>query len=409
MAIVKWIIRLVIIVIILIVLGLASVAGLPWLTVIGEQFESRAYRDHLAANETVLDLSWPDARIALAPADLDARYIVLGEMHGYALPQTFDAALVTYLQKEGPPRWYLAEMTPHEAIAVNEYLAGGGDLYVRAVFDRFATMDLQWANREFFQKLTALRALNETLSDERQIRFIGIDLDREGDLLQVPEPQSAASPDLGDPSTARAINDALSGVRTEGPSRYKAMKARLTALAQMPGFADARFAGLWGIFHASEVAINGSEPLARWLQDDAAPYAGDVVTITSICVGDCFNLMPAAALPGPMAGPNGERYTWVPMGVDNPYFQRPKGIGDLIHALGSDRAALYRIAGSESPYQRGDRLTASSGYLVMMRPWNIGGTAAQMTDYVLLYRDTPPLHPWSGAAYDVSGQASAAQ
>ena len=404
----KWLIRLILGVIALVVIGITLVAGLPWLTVAGERIGSGPYRNHLAANETVLDLSAPDAGFALTETDLGARYIILGEMHGYAMPQKLDVALMTYLQQAGPPRWYLAEMTPREAIAVNAYVSGGPDRYARAVFDRFAQLGVQWANVEFFDKLTSLRALNETLPAARQVRFIGIDLDRDGEPLDVPA-SDAGDPDLSNTASARAINDRLLSVSVNTRNRYDAMRARLSALAEIPGFENARFYGLWGIFHASETAINNSEPLASWLQENAAPYAGDVVTINSMCVGECFNMMPAAALPGPMTGPEGEEYTWVPMGVDNPYFQRPKGIGDVMHTLGTDRAALYRISGDGSPYNDSERLAASSGYLVMMQPWEISGSTAQMTDYLLLYRDTAPLHPWSGKAYDLTGSAAEAK
>lgn len=405
----KWTIRLIVAILSFVVLAAVSLAGLPWLTVVAERIGSEPYRDHLANNETVLDLSEPDAGFELTVDDLNARYVLLGEMHGYALPQQLDAALMTYLQTEGPLRWYLAELTPREAIAINEYLSGGSDIYARAVFDRFSEMGLQWANKEFFQKLSTLRALNETLPAERQIRFIGIDLDREGDPLELPVAGAGASANLGDLSTARGINEALLRVPVETGKRYAAMKARLAALAEMPGFADARFAGLWGFFHASEAPINNVEPLALWLQDADAPYAGDVVTINTLCVGECFNMMPAAALPGPMAGPDGQKYTWVPMGMENPYFQRPKGISDFMQALGEDRAALYRVGGEGSPYTESNRLAASSGYLVMMKPWDVSGTTTQMTDYVLVYRDTAPLHPWSGEAFDLSGAAATAK
>jgi hypothetical protein len=43
------------------------------------------------------------------------------------------------------------------------------------------------------------------------------------------------------------------------------------------------------------------------------------------------------------------------------------------------------------------------------RPTKVSGTAAQMTDYLLVYRDSAPLHPWSGEAFDVSGQAAEAK
>lgn len=405
----KWIRRLFVAILSLVVVAVASLAGLPWLPVVAERIGSEPYRNHLAANEIVLDISAPDAGFQLSAEDLDARYIFLGEMHGFGLPQQLDAALMTYLQTDGPPRWYLAEMTPREAIAVNEYLSGGSASYARAVFDRFAVMGLQWANKEFFQKLTTLRTLNEKLPGERQIRFVGIDLDREGEPLKLPEAGMGAGPDLSDPSTARAINEALLRASVATRNRYTSMKARLTVLAEMPGFADARFAGLWGFFHASEAPINGVKPLALWLQDPAASYAGKVVTINSMCVGDCFNMMPAAALPGPIRGPNQEGYTWIPMGIENPYFQRPKGISDFMHTLGDDRAALYRIGGEASPYNESDRLATSSGYLVMMNPWEVSGSTSQMTDYVLLYRNTAPLHPWSGKVFDLSGQAAAAK
>jgi hypothetical protein len=48
-------------------------------------------------------------------------------------------------------------------------------------------------------------------------------------------------------------------------------------------------------------------------------------------------------------------------------------------------------------------------HLVMMQPWEVSGTAAQMTDYLLVYRNSAPLHPWSGEAFDVSGRAAAAR
>lgn len=404
---VKWILRVLVGALLILLLGFGAIAGLPWLTVLGDGFGSGAYKTHLAANETVLDLAAPDGGFALSEADLEARYIFLGEMHGYGLPQRLDLALVTYVQRGEVPRWYLAELTPREAIAVNHYLEGGSDTYVRAMFDRFAGMSLQWANSEFFDKLTAMRALNETLPPDRQVRFIGIDLDRSGEPLALPETGELPAPDLGDFSTAQAINHALLAVPADGGSRYGAMRPRLAALAGMPGHDAARFVGLWGLGHTSEAPIGGGVPLAIWLQDEGAPYGGEVVTINTLCVGECFNMLPAVALPAAMAGPNGEDYIWLPMGVDNPYFQRPKGIGDLMAVLGPDAAALYRISGEGSPYETGDRLTASSGYLVMMRPWEIEGSAAAMTDYMIVYRGTPPLTPWAGEAHDLSGMAAA--
>lgn len=404
----KWLLGIIAGLVTLIVLAIGLIAGLPWLPVVTEAAGAERYRTWLAANSVALDPSSPTMNIALPEEHLDARYILLGEMHGFAFPQSLDAALIEYLQSEGPARWYLAELTPREAIAVNTYISGGDDAAVRAVFDRFAQLGLQWANREFFAKLTALRSLNETLPAERQIQFIGIDLDRSGDPLVLPAALAESAPDLANPASSRAINDALLVVQPDVRSRYAAMKARMTALAGMPGFDDARFAGLWGLGHASEVTINGYETMAQWLQDPAADYAGDVVTINTLCVGECFNMMPAAALPEPMQGPGGETYTWIPMGIENPYFQRPSGIGDLMTVMGDADAMLFRISGENSPYASGGRLTDNSGYMVMMQPWEMGGSAAEMTDYYIAFDGSAPLTPWAGEAFDITGQAAAA-
>ena len=332
-------------------------------------------------------------------------------MHGFAMPQRIDAALVTYLQQQGSPRWYLAELTPREAMAVNVYIAGGSDAPLKAVFDRFAHMGLQWGNQNFFEKLTILRKLNEALPSAREVRFIGIDLDRKIEgfdaIFQVPLVSSEdITPDLTNIQSAQAINSALLAVEPERRNRYAAMKKRMSALAEMVGFEDANFVGLWGLFHASEANINGATPLSAWLQDAGAPYGGDVVTINTLCIGTCYNMMPASALPSPLQGKNGEAYTWIPMGIQSPYFQRPKGIGDLIAALGENKMALFFMAGEESPYAEGNRLVENSGYLSMLRPWKVSGSASDMTDYLLIYRDTAPLTPWRGDAFDMTGKAS---
>jgi hypothetical protein len=403
----KWVVRFSLGVVAFILLAAAALAGFPWGVVLWERLGSETYRAHLAANERVLALEAADAGFMLRAEDLGAKYILLGEMHGFAFPQRLDLALVAYLQNAGPPRWYLAEMTPAEAIAVNEYIGGGDDAAVRAVFDRFAQMGVQWANHEFFEKLMRFRQLNERWPTVQQIRFIGIDRDREDDAASAFADVERLRADLGDPASALGINLRLQAVSAEGNGRYPVMRARLTELAALPNFEIARFMGLWGLFHTSEARINGSAPLAMWLRDETAVFAGDVLTINTMCIGQCFNMMPAPGIPALMAGPDAEEYTYIPMGIDNPYFQRPVGVSDLIAVLGDERAALYRLSGDASPYREGHRLSRATGYLVMARPWTVEGSAADMTDYLIVYRNSAPLTPWSGRAFDLSGRAAA--
>ena len=404
----KWVVRIGLGLLALIVLVVAGFAAVPWFTVGAERLSAKPYRAHLAANETVLDLAAPDANLALAPEHYDARYVLLGEMHGFAVPQRLDAAMVRHLAEAGPARWYLAEMSPHEAMAANAYVSGGEAAGIEAVFDRFADMGLQWNSIDFFEKLTAIRNLNEALPPERRVRFIGIDAPREP-ALAGPDMGVASAPDLGRHAddAALAINLALADTGEAGQGRYQTIADRMTALAAMPGWAAARFYGFWGLGHTSEVPINGAVPLAIWLQREDAPWAGEVVTINTMCLGACYNMMVAAGLPGPMQPPNGEGYVYVPMGQHQPYFMRAKGAGDLLAALGEDDIALYRLGTPDSPYRDGDRITGVTGYLAKVNRWEVEGSAADMTDYLIVFRGSPPLRPRRGEAHDLTGDAAA--
>ena len=115
----KWLVRLSLGIVAFILLAAAALAGFPWGVVLWERLGSEPYRAHLAANERVLALEAADAGFMLRAEDLGAKYILLGEMHGFAFPQRLDLALVAYLQNASPPRWYLAEMTPADKHAIS--------------------------------------------------------------------------------------------------------------------------------------------------------------------------------------------------------------------------------------------------------------------------------------------------
>ncbi|MCQ8184557.1 hypothetical protein [Parvularcula maris] len=406
----RWVVRIVGGLAAFVLLVVVLIAALPWYDVATEKATSGPFRAYLEAHETVLDPDAADLGLVLAENDYEARYIILSEMHGYALPQRFDAGLMQHLQERGPARWYLAEMTPREAIAANHYLDTGDDTYLRAVFDRFAAMEAQWGNREFFEKFERFRAMQQAWPEDRSFRLIGIDKARpDEDALPMPNRGDGPAADLGSFRSADAINRSLMDLtHAEDAGRYAVMKANMRALAAMPGFEEARFAGLWGLFHGSETPINGVTPLSMWLQDDAEPYAGEVLTISTLCFGQCFNMMPASALPSQLQGPEGQAYVWLPMEVENPYAQRVRGAGEIMATLGEERAALYPIGLVGSPYQEGRRLTGTSGYLTYVFRWEAAGSGADAMDYLLAYRGSPGLTPWQGEAYDITGDAGSA-
>lgn len=388
----------------------ALVAVLPWWPVARDGFGADRYADYPERGAVPLDLSDGDVGFVLPADTYDARLVMLGEVHGYALPQALDLALLRHLNEKAGVRWYLAEIDPAQAMAFNEYVAGGSGVDARQVFDAWAASTAQWGNREFFGKLTAIREDNAARAPSQQVRFVGIDAPQDISFARRIDAETDGSgrPDLSDPATAEAVNAALltdALAEPEASGRYAHMLRNVERLLAMPGARNETFYGLWGHFHTIKTGVEAGLPLAAQLGAEGGPLEGGVVTITTLCVADCFNMMPSAAMPPPMQAKGGEPYVLVPMSNDAPYLFRVSGLRDVRRAMGDADAVLFPLDGKDSPYVSGRRLVDSPGYLSMMTDLGIEGSAAEAFDYLIAYRGSPGLMPWKGLAYDVSGRA----
>jgi len=391
-------------VIVVLAVGLAAY---PWWPVVRDSFGADRYLSYLEANRTPLDLSAPDADFAFPSDVYTSRFVMLGEVHGYAMPQRLDLALLRHLNTRARVRWYLAEVDPLQATAINAYIAGGDSAVAAAVFDRWADQTAQWGNREFFDKLTGIRAMNAALPADRQVRFIGVDA-----LQTETEPPSGPLPggNLDSATTADAINARLALDATSAPadaSRYDHILRNIGTVLQMDGSGDETFYGLWGKYHTLGVPARGSKPLASRLSAPDGLMPSGVTSVVTFCASNCFNMMPAAAMPTPLRPSGGEAYLYAPLGNDRTYFYRTAGVGDLLAAMGDDDAVLFALDAKGTPYRVGRRLVGESGLLAMLQGLGVEGSAADAFDYIIGMRDVAPLTPWRGAAADVTGDAQA--
>ena len=391
-------------VIVVLAVGLAAY---PWWPVARDSFGADRYLSYLEANRTPLDLSAPDADFAFPSDVYTSRFVMLGEVHGYAMPQRLDLALLRHLNTHAGVRWYLAEVDPLQATAINAYIAGGDSAAAAAVFDRWADETAQWGNREFFDKLTGIRAMNAALPADRQVRFIGVDAPK-----SETEPPSGPLPrgNLDSATTADAINARLAFDATSAPadaSRYDHILRNIGTVLQMDGSGDETFYGLWGKYHTLEVPARGSEPLASRLSAPDGLMPNGVTSVVTLCASNCFNMMPAAAMPAPLQPSGGEAYLYAPLGNDWTYFYRTAGVGDLLAAMEDDEAVLFVLDAEGTPYRAGRRLVGESGLLAMLQGLGVEGSAADAFDYMIGMRDVAPLTPWRGDAADVTGDAQA--
>lgn len=384
-----------------------GLAAYPWWPVLRDAFGGDDYVSYLETNRMPLDLNLPEAGFAFPSEVYSSRFVMLGEVHGYATPQQIDLALLRHLNARAGVRWYLAEVDPAQAIAINTYLAGGDSTEVASVFEGWADRMAQWANRAFFDKLTGIRMMNAGLPADRQVRFIGVDAPH-GEVRPVREPTVAG--DLDVIATADAINARLAVDAADAPtawSRYDHILHNIESVLQMKGAEDETFYGLWGKFHTLKVPAQGAKPLALRLNAPDGLMPDGVTSIVTLCASNCFNMMPSAALPSPMQPSGGEEYVWIPLGNDRTYFYRTAGVSDLLEAMGADDEVLFPLGAEGTPYRTGVRLVGESGILAALQGLDVQGSAADAFDYVIGMRNTAPLTPWRGTAVDVSGEARA--
>jgi len=244
-------------IVLLILLLIAGVIALPFWPVVQDRVGGGDHRAWLDANRTGIDLTAEAPGFQFDDSIHGARFVILGEMHGFRAVQALDLALVEYFASEGPARTYLAELGPDQAMAFNLYLETGDETAARGVFDAWARIDAQWANQEFFAKLQRLRDLNAALPEARRIWFVGID--RLGDVdrlaaLSAERPEGA-EPGFDSYAAVQALNAQLGARALEfepDASRYTHMvNHALTVAALDP---ERHFYGLWGLGHSSKTA-----------------------------------------------------------------------------------------------------------------------------------------------------------
>ncbi|HSG73093.1 MAG TPA: hypothetical protein VLA12_21950, partial [Planctomycetaceae bacterium] len=334
-----------------------------------------------------------------------AQFIMLSEIHGFETMQRVDFALLKQLNSELGVRIYLAELSPAQAAAFNMYVVGEEERYAREVFDFWAADAAQWGNREFFNKLSAIRELNEALPEEGKIRFIGTDriydLEFAETMRNILEAGVPTGAELSFATTegVQAINASLLEANLERnlpDERYSNILPNMDFVAALPEAANEQFYGLWGIFHGSKGPVSGVDPLARRLNADGGAFAGRLLSVSSLCIENCENLMSAGGLPGFLQGDDGEEYTVLPLAYDQTYIARIRGVGDVKHALEDWDIAMFEISEENSPYMSGPRLSEQSGLITLVFPFEYEAAAGFSTDYMIAYRNAEPLTPWSG-------------
>ncbi|MBO0930318.1 CPBP family glutamic-type intramembrane protease [Fibrella aquatilis] len=327
----------------------------------------------------------------------DNQLFLLGEVHGYQKPQQVDLALLKHLNQRVGVRYYIAEVDPTKAYYLNQYLQTGNDSTLRLVFRSWVANQAQWGNRDFYRKIQAIRAYNQTLRQAKRIRFVGIDAVQDRALVAQQLLELTAN---NGPARNLPLRDSIVAVLTAYPKRpdslaapfaeqwmanlvtyppdYKVvgteniaeLQATLTGLVyrktiksrEKTIFANFREAigrlklgneklyGFWGFYHVLQGVPKGSgKPFATLVNESALPMHGKVVSLVCRYV-DSYSMLPTQYLP-PFWQDKGKAFTRIDKFNDNGEMMKVSGIDSLIAQSRPNTTTLFKLTDTEAGRQ----------------------------------------------------------
>lgn len=394
--------------------------------------------EYLRRNAVALDLREADAKIHFGSGDYEKRLFLLGEAHGVAVGQTLDIAMLRHLNAAAGVRFYVGEFDPAQAEWFNKYLDSGDTQFLNRVFSFWAREQYQWGNRNFFDKVVAIRALNQTLAPERQIRFLGMDRLQDAALMHqhlsellermpatswsgadrmravLREPK-ASQDKTRDGPLARAGAELVATLPEAAPAgvaadEWQKLRAAVLMLSDRrtkklreevitaaferalndPHFNGEKFYGLWGIFHVVKAPVTGASPLAFNLARGA--FAQQVLSV-GIFNLDSEMMLPASFMPFLKADRSG--FATMAYSMDSALFSTLEGI-ESAKAAASGDVTIFSLSADGSPFLRSSRLAKLHGVFALLQPFEIETRQAPpggSMNYIIVARGSAATRP----------------
>ncbi|PKV67376.1 TraB/GumN family protein [Pontibacter ramchanderi] len=394
--------------------------------------ESSRHQAYLQNNMQQVEVGANDFPV-FDEAFYDSKVIMLGEVHGFAMPQELDFELLKHLNQKKGLTHYLAEVDFSQAYLLNQYLESGDESLLDDVFQTWVNYNAQWANQEFYTKLQKIYTYNQTLPADNRIRIVGVDRIQDiaitklhlRELLKANTNSQLNALDsllTDSTTTSQALqafaSDYLAAVNTdsvylpdsvssdlmhvlanlayqqENVQRDSVMFLNLANLTKANQWQDEQFYGMWGLMHTLQSEVNeGYLSFAYLLKNQESPFRNKITTI-GIFASDSENMIPARAMPASFN--KGQAYinsTWVnsdgPMAFVN-------GIKDLRALTKEHSMAIFKLTGQASPYLTSS-LLATTRILMPgqagIHPAAENPTSTELYQYAVLIRNSKAATP----------------
>jgi hypothetical protein len=349
---------------------------------------------------------------------------LLSESHGYDKPHQIDALLFQQLNKKNGTRHYLAEIDFAQAWYINRYLNTGDEGLLKAIYRYWFDERMQWGCKAGFEKWKSLYTYNKTLPNGKKIIVLGLDNAQDlnmnkqliNELLAEANYKKGKNTMIDSLIVFESINLKKDSTKSfkkfcrrwaaniaEKETTYKKILGKnyfafqyiINNIASRNGreqqifqnfntyykeynLADKKMYGFWGRFHAMQDSINSDVPFAAMLKKSELPLKNKIISMPVFCV-ESSSMLPTAYLP-PMAQQKGTIFSQVSMVNDDSFVYTVNGIKTFRQYVAKNQVVLFKLNNSNSPYQKGLDMVASSSQFDKAFNW-AGGKNLATTNY----------------------------
>lgn len=415
---------------------LLSLTGLVMLAfgiyvLISQGTESDPHQAYLKKNMEGIDLGSSPAFQIFDSGFYQNQVFLLGETHGYQIPQELDFAMLKHLNATAGVRYYLAEIDYCQAWFLNKYLRSGDESFLQTVFEPWINQ-AQWGSKEFYNKIKKIRTLNASLPADRKVQFLGVDkiqsvptvkaflrefltevnyqstpgsqidslrayllgeaAPREaigrvaGKVLEDMEKKEAFYRELlGEHCTSfRHFIQNVAYLDSEVP-RDSLMLSNLIFLTNQSGLAREKMYGLWGYYHTLQAPLRIGVPFAALIKQSDLPFNNKVVSLNILSLGSDM-MIPPGFKPQPPAGKVGYFN-------NNGPFVFVEGIKDLKALTDKNSVTIFKLNNENSPYRHSQRLARVKTWVARSFIPADDAATTDLFQYVVLVRDSEALTP----------------
>lgn len=385
-----------------------------------EYLTGNSYVPYLQENMEKVELDGSTSFELLDDDLKNARFVLLGENHGFKVPQKVDPLLFGHLNTKHDFNYYLLEMDQSQAYFMNRYNETGNDSLLTEVLSHWVVS----GGRENLDYKKRFQALRDHYQNTKKFRYIGNDRISGIEMMAahleeiIPEvaiPYDHARADsvnleqigskiesLLSDSTVADISEniradlgyMLNNIRysLNKDHREEVMTLNLLDLFERHALKNDKIYAFFGLGHVLKAPAEGWSAMASRLIDKDPWFEEHMITMVFL-YEDSQQFLRSRALP-PFLRDDG-KYTKFSFSMDDLFLSYLYGIEDLKRVTQPNTTTLFKINGKNSPYQESKRLFQMTqlipvGGLMSADPQR---STSEYMDYVIMVRDSEWAEP----------------